>query len=348
MNRLIINTSNEELFLILKKDEQYFSMVSESNQRHNETMLTLIDEFLTANNLKISDIDEFGVVVGPGSFTGIRVGIATVKAFRDSLKKSAKGINNLQLLFDFAKKSNSDTKFVAISAGRDSYFVARMVNDVLYIYDRVITLSELNEMAGNNGIGMYKVDEKINSFKVEIDAKIANQCFENSLDSSLVPEYYQLSQAENEKLKKGEIKFEIANIEQADVITALEKENISYNTLNRQQIEFALNDKNNQIIVAKFNNQIVGFVLMEITDEVNISSIVVNKDFRNLGIASNLITNVEKFAKSKNINNISLEVSKNNPRAYLLYEKLGFKTRRIRKNYYNDGADCYEMVKTIS
>ena len=99
MNTLIINTANDELYIALKIENKVFSKSISSTLKHNELMLTKIDEILKEANVKIQDIDELGVVVGPGSFTGVRVGIATIKAFRDALNIKARGINNLKLLY---------------------------------------------------------------------------------------------------------------------------------------------------------------------------------------------------------------------------------------------------------
>ena len=109
----------------------------------------------------------------------------------------------------------------------------------------------------------------------------------------------------------------------------------------------ALNDKNYITYKALFNNVIVGFVIGQISDEINIVSIAVNKDYRNLGIATKLIKKLEEYAEDNNISNISLEVAYTNITAYLLYQKLGFKIRRTRKNYYADGTDCLEMFKKV-
>ena len=107
MNKLLINTATDELFIVLKKDNENFSQVINSKMHHNETMLPVIDELLKKCKVDINQIDEFGVVVGPGSFTGIRVGISTIKAFRDAIGAEAKGINNLDYLFELVRKVNS-------------------------------------------------------------------------------------------------------------------------------------------------------------------------------------------------------------------------------------------------
>ncbi|MCQ2556074.1 MAG: tRNA (adenosine(37)-N6)-threonylcarbamoyltransferase complex dimerization subunit type 1 TsaB, partial [Clostridia bacterium] len=158
MNRLVINTANTQLDIVLEHDGAVKYKSISSVMHHNETMLPEIDNLLKENNLKIGDIAEFGVVVGPGSFTGIRVGIATIKAFRDSLGATAKGINNLHLLFKCAQKKMPDVETVAILGSKDSYFVAKLINGIVYTYERNLTLEELKGVAEGKPVGMYEVD----------------------------------------------------------------------------------------------------------------------------------------------------------------------------------------------
>ena len=347
MNRLIINTANDKLFVVLQLEDNVFCKISESKMHHNETMLPLIDELLKENNAQIKDVQEFGVVIGPGSFTGIRVGIATIKAFRDSLGVVAKGINNLDYLFKLSKKANKDIDTVAIKGSKDSYFVAKYINDIVYKYDRNLTLDELKSVANLSKIGVFNEDENLDFVKVVDDAKTLIDCFKDSNDKDLIPVYYQLSQAENEKFKRAAIKVEVANIEDCEQILEIEQNSISYNTLKIEDIKTALTDENYKTFKVLLNDEIVGFVILQISDEVNIVSIAIKKEFRNIGLATRLLKTVEDFAKEINVNNISLEVSYKNVRAYLLYSKLGFIKRRIRKNYYQDGSNCIEMIKTI-
>lgn len=347
MNRLIINTANDKLFVVLQIGDNVFCKVSESKMHHNETMLPFIDDLLNENKITIKQIDEHGVVVGPGSFTGIRVGIATVKAFRDSLGVKAKGINNLDYLFKLAKLQDKNIDTVAIRGSKDSYFVAKFVNETVYKYDRNLNLEELKRVADSSKVGMFSCDDLLDSIAVEDNAKALIECFEESDDFDLIPIYYQLSQAENEKFKRAEIKVEIASVDDKNTILEMEKSSIKYNTLTENDIETALIDKNYKTFKVLLNDEIAGFVILQISDEINIVSIAVKKDFRNLGLATRLLNRVEDFAKEMAVKNLSLEVSYKNIRAYLLYKKFGFVQRRIRKNYYSDGSSCIEMVKEI-
>lgn len=65
---------------------------------HSESLMPLIKELLTESNLTLKDINLLVCNIGPGSFTGLRIGIATVKAFSDSLNIPCIGINSLETL----------------------------------------------------------------------------------------------------------------------------------------------------------------------------------------------------------------------------------------------------------
>ena len=65
---------------------------------HSEKLVPMVKEVLDSLDLKVKDIDLFGVSIGPGSFTGLRIGIATVKAFAHLAKKPIVGVSTLEAL----------------------------------------------------------------------------------------------------------------------------------------------------------------------------------------------------------------------------------------------------------
>lgn len=348
MNKLVINTANSELFIVLQKDNEIFSSCLSSTAKHNETMINEIDALLQNNGLDISKIDEFGVIVGPGSFTGIRVGVATIKAFRDVFDVKAKGINNLDYLFKLAREQDENINVVAIAGSKNNYFVARVVNGYVYKYERTCSLTELLEIAQGGKIGFFTEESGVNCLVVKQQAKEMLECLNESDDEDLIPVYYQLSQAESEKNKKLNIEIIDAGVEDLDDIYNLEQQTTLPNKLTKDMLQDILKNENYKILKATAPELFLGFAVVQTSDEVNIDNIVVNKDYRNLGIASRLIKEVENYAKNNRISTLSLEVSNKNINAYLLYDKLGFKQRRIRKKYYSDASDCIEMFKVVN
>ncbi len=65
---------------------------------HSQRLLPMVDRLLQSLGLKINDIDAFGVSTGPGSFTGLRIGIATVKGFAFPENKPTIPVSGLEAM----------------------------------------------------------------------------------------------------------------------------------------------------------------------------------------------------------------------------------------------------------
>ncbi len=108
----------------------------------------------------------------------------------------------------------------------------------------------------------------------------------------------------------------------------------------RQELE----NSNCRYLVAKENNEIIGFVggLLNI-DQAEIMNIVVKKDKRGLGIGKKLLKEIIELVKKNNLSKITLEVNSKNEAAKKMYENIGFEVIGIRKKYYNNVDDAIIM-----
>jgi len=99
-----------------------------------------------------------------------------------------------------------------------------------------------------------------------------------------------------------------------------------------------------KIYTYSINNEIIAFLLFTIMyDKCEIIDIYVDNNYRRKGIAFKLINEIIKDYK---LENITLEVSKDNISAINLYKKLGFKEVAVRKNYYKT-TDGLLMLKEV-
>lgn len=92
MSKIIfIDTSdNQKAIVILKiQNKEYKKEVI--GERKGQTVLTLIDDILKENKLKLSDLSGIEVNTGPGSFTGVRIGAAIANALGFVLKIPVNG-----------------------------------------------------------------------------------------------------------------------------------------------------------------------------------------------------------------------------------------------------------------
>ena len=65
---------------------------------HSQTLMPMIDDVFKKSELKPSDIDFFAVADGPGSFTGLRIGVTTIKGLAHAMNKPVCGVNTLEAL----------------------------------------------------------------------------------------------------------------------------------------------------------------------------------------------------------------------------------------------------------
>lgn len=95
----------------------------DASRSHSTDLLELIREALEEASLKVRDIDLFAVALGPGSFTGLRIGIATAKSLASTLERKMVGVPTLEAI---ALAAGSGRQVVALlPAGRGELFAQR-------------------------------------------------------------------------------------------------------------------------------------------------------------------------------------------------------------------------------
>src|SRR5262245_28629135 len=86
-------------------------LAGEAQVSHSNTLLADINRILTQTGLQLDQADVFAVATGPGSFTGLRIGIATVKALSATLGRPCAGIPTLEAI---AHAAGESTRSVAL------------------------------------------------------------------------------------------------------------------------------------------------------------------------------------------------------------------------------------------
>lgn len=81
MNVLVMDTAHEALAVTLITGDRLYYRVNTEKNGHSVSLLPAVEELLTESGLTLGDMDYFSANVGPGSFTGIRIGVCTANAF---------------------------------------------------------------------------------------------------------------------------------------------------------------------------------------------------------------------------------------------------------------------------
>ena len=86
---------------------------------HSQKFLPAVEHLLSLCEMELRDMDGFAVTIGPGSFTGVRIGLATAKAWGYALNKPLIGLNTLDVL-----SGNGDYRYVCpiLDARRNEFY----------------------------------------------------------------------------------------------------------------------------------------------------------------------------------------------------------------------------------
>lgn len=137
MNYLFIDTAEGTRVLLSYANEFYYD--ENLKIAGSEILLPLIDGVLKKAGAELKDMDVFGACVGPGSFTGLRIGLTTVKTFCYTLGKKAFGVNNLRLN---SYNNNSDRVISVADAGNKVCYIAAFDGQETVLDSMCMTLDD--------------------------------------------------------------------------------------------------------------------------------------------------------------------------------------------------------------
>ena len=199
MMYLLIDTSLKyPTVSIIEDDKVLYLFHEEINSDMSSKIMPIIDEGFKSINKKIEDIDKIFVVNGPGSFTGIRIGVTIAKTIAWALKKEIVTISSLE----FMATTDAGTKYIVpiIDARRGNVFSGIYDKDLNIIKeDKLINLENLKKSIDSN----YSiVSYESNNVKVDVLKIINKHKNDRSLNPhSVNPNYLKLTEAEESRLK---------------------------------------------------------------------------------------------------------------------------------------------------
>ena len=226
MKILAIDSTATSMSVCLTEDEHLLSLhVANTGLTHSETLLPAIEHILAQTGYKVADIDLFAFTAGPGSFTGVRIGAATIKGLALTSNKPCIEVSTLEALA-YNLIGNDGIVCPVMNARRSQVYTAtfRIENGEItrLCEDRAIAISELEadltELStdslylcgdgyqitrdGFKSIVPQNTPELLrytNALSVAICAKKAYERGEAKDDKTITPTYLRPSQAERER-----------------------------------------------------------------------------------------------------------------------------------------------------
>ncbi len=155
MKVLGIDTSTKVATIAIIDEEELIGEYSLSkDMSHSEKLMPMVKEVLENIDLKIGDIDLYTVGLGPGSFTGLRIGAATIKSFAHLFNKPIIGVSTLESLAYNLYLSKA-TIMPMLDARRDRVYTA------LYTFQG----SDIREIEASQILEIKDIGEKLKEYE---------------------------------------------------------------------------------------------------------------------------------------------------------------------------------------
>jgi tRNA threonylcarbamoyladenosine biosynthesis protein TsaB len=130
MRLLVIDTGSDACSVAVADGDRIFARSEIVGRGHAEILFPLIEQALAAAQLTVHDLARIAVTVGPGSFTGVRVGVAAARGFALALGQKAVGIGTLAVHAEEARALCGARPVLAVlAAGRGELYGALYAAD---------------------------------------------------------------------------------------------------------------------------------------------------------------------------------------------------------------------------
>ncbi|PHK48677.1 tRNA (adenosine(37)-N6)-threonylcarbamoyltransferase complex dimerization subunit type 1 TsaB [Staphylococcus edaphicus] len=155
MNYLLIDTSNQPLSVAVMQDDKVLSEYNTNEKKnHSIQLMPAISKIIDESQINKSELDAIVVAQGPGSYTGLRIGVTVAKTLAYALNTKLYGVSSLKALAATVKEENILIVPV-FDARREAVYTGIYMNQNGYliqmIEDQYLTISELIEMLHDYG-----------------------------------------------------------------------------------------------------------------------------------------------------------------------------------------------------
>lgn len=121
MNILVLDCAVTKISIAVKTEDKFISQTYDIGMRQSEILVPTIDEILSKAGLEAKDLNYSALTIGPGSFTGLRLGISALKAIELAYNVPVYGISSLTV-YSYAYKDLGIPVLTCIDANKDKFY----------------------------------------------------------------------------------------------------------------------------------------------------------------------------------------------------------------------------------
>lgn len=344
-----IDTSDKYLFVALCQDDKVLSLTQyEAWQRQSEYLVEEIQKAFEASSVKKSDLQAVVSSVGPGSYTGVRIGLTVAKTMAFAMKLPLFLVSSLEMLQAYPSPciccSNARSKRSYFAVYRDGKAV---IPDCIKTNEEVLQFVQEHPdyvLCGDLGyLGLEGKDYgPLENFRRCLDE--SHRCPEVHVAR---PVYLK------DDYSVTNMKTIVRKTIPSDVSTILdiEKECFSEPYSEHNLLYELTENPFGHVYSALVDGAVVGYIDFNITfNSATINRIAVKEAFRRKGVGNLLLGQVLKDCEAEKdevVEFLTLEVRSSNAPAIAFYKKHRFEPVTTKKQYYEDGEDAIYMVRSL-
>ena len=288
---------------------------------HAEALAPMVQQVLSTAGKRAKDLKRIAVTTGPGTFTGLRIGLSFARAFGLARGIPIVGLDTMQAL-----RLSQGNKLIAVISGNSGYaFVLR---------------------AGETQTELVPVDElQATDFVTATpDLKLLAAWVAKQPTPLRMPEPVYIRGAD----AKPQVVVKEVGAESSELLSTLHHASFSQGW-SAPDISSMFEIKGTRSFIAEIANEAAGFALIRsIADQTELLIIATLPSRRKMNVATQLLKKSFAAAQHADAEKIFLEVAHSNQSAQKLYIKLGFTEIGRRKSYYADGDDAVLMARSLA
>lgn len=367
---LALDTATRTGSVALWRDGDVDARRGDASRSHGERLPNELVSLLAAHGLPLADVDRFAVIAGPGSFTGLRVGMATIQGLAISLSRPVVAVPTLEAMADGADTHGGHAIACCLDGQRGDVFFAAWTrtpdgrrggvlvppaigrpDDLAAVIGGIADLSPvlvLDEDAARCRNGLTDIHPPITivSSHTPLAAVAARTAVDRpelaTSPHALRPIYIRRPDAElaRERRRPQNADLIVGLAESSDLaaVDALQRTSFR-NAWGTEAIRWELEhtDVARLYVVKTSDRTVIAYsACWMVFDELHINSLAVDERWRRRGVARLLLSHVFRESIAAGARSATLEVRQSNSAARALYEGLGFRVEAVRRSYYQE------------
>jgi ribosomal-protein-alanine N-acetyltransferase len=359
---LAVDSSSDRLKIGVA-DEQHAlaSYDGAADRTHAEKMISAIEGVLKEAGIAPSQLDYLAVARGPGSFTGLRVGIATVLGLAQAWQKQIiTGANPMLERMFFVEQGRKPV--IVIHCRADQFYVSENGRDIAIHYIKELFAGYADSLFAGPGverlskaaaaIGRELAIASPSSYNGGELARIFARDFQlwNRLDPADLDVNYLLKSQPEQRRDAAAADGQIVEMTYTDLddVLAIEREAFS-DAWDRDSFRSDIDSPHVMALAMHKLGHCAGYVCCIALDDYGyIANIAVDRQYRSQGLGRVLLDDLRRRLLTNGIGQMVLDVRAANEKAIRFYEKYGFAVITRRKGFYvNPPDDAFTMQMTI-